>query len=285
MGQIVARYVISLEGSPRRKAFFSQPSAQGFKVWNAVDGRTGGGRDRFNVAGFQSRYGREPLGGEIGCALSHVDLLAHFAASPGGPNDLMIVAEDDAVLSPAFEAVVQRIARRPNFGWANLAQPTEDFRHEPFWAWNRGVLHVSALARPVGGWPFPWRFRLGASEGPIGGAGLYMVTREASSALVAHSEAEGVSWVADGFTDWHEPAGVRFHVLVPNLAGWSGGSEISSDRFHLKETAIPRHSSRLSAWKLRAYRARRSIGVARRSSIRQAKAEDWIRRPSGDTGQ
>ena len=271
MGQVVARYVISLEGSPRREAFFSQPSAQGFKVWNAVDGRTGGGRDRFNVAGFQSRYGREPLGGEIGCALSHVDLLAHFAASPGGPNDLMIVAEDDAVLSPAFEAVVRRIARRANFGWANLAQPTEDLREAESQEVDRGGVHVSALARPVGGWPLPWQFRIGAFEGPLWGTSLYMVRRDAASSLATYATTNGVSWVADGYTAWHQPAGVTVHALVPNLAGWSGGSEISPNRSEARVLPSRGRPARLQAAKRRLRRARRALGVARRtwrSSIR-----------------
>lgn len=256
MGQIVARYVISLDGSPRRQVFFSQPCARGFRVWDAVDGRTGGGQDRFDVAGFRARYGREPRGGEIGCALSHLDLLGHFAASPGASSDLMIVAEDDAVLSPAFEGVVRRIARHDDFGWANLAQPWEDFR--------KGV-HVSALARPVGGWPLPWRFRLGTFEDGLWGTGLYMVSRDAASSLVTYAGTNGISWVADGFSAWHEPAGVSVRVLVPHLARWSGGSEISPERSDVLAVPRPRLVARLKAAKRRAYRVKRSIGVARRT--------------------
>lgn len=55
MGQITDRYVISLKGSPRREAFFSQPGVADFVVWDAFDGRTGAGRDRFDVVAFERR--------------------------------------------------------------------------------------------------------------------------------------------------------------------------------------------------------------------------------------
>lgn len=255
MGQITDRYVISLKGSPRREAFFSQPGVADFVVWDAFDGRTGAGRDRFDVIAFERRAGRPPEGGEIGCALSHAGLLAEFAAGAGHPDDLMLVAEDDVVFTPDFEAVLGRVARTHGWDWALLAQPLEDPFQDPFWAKNRDRAPQSLLAKPVGPPSSPWRYRLGNWDGELWGTGLYLVTREAARALTHHAAQEGLSWVADDYVTWHAAAGVKVWILLPTIAGWVGESEINATtRPHLQIQSYAAHPMGRQAWSRRVSR-------------------------------
>ncbi len=262
MSRISSRRVISLAGSPRREVFFRQEAARGFEVFDAFDGRSGAGRDRFDAEYFQRRYGRPPEGGEIGCALSHAALWAAFGYAAGDDDDLMLVAEDDAVFSSAFPGVVRRVARRV-VDFAVLAQPGEDPRDNPFWSLDRDLIHLSLFARPVG-WPWRWSHRLGAYEGPLCCAGLYLVSRRTARRLVEAIPAEGQGWPADDYAEWEERAGLAVHLLRPTIAGWLGGSEINPvDRPHFHQTHYVASQWGRQAWIRRVSRVRAGARVAR----------------------
>lgn len=244
MAAIVERYVISLSGSPRRKSFFEQEFSSDFKVWEAFDGRDGAGEQYFDRMGFEKLHGRAPEGGEIGCTISHVNLLAYFAQKEGRDDDLMLVAEDDAVFSGDAQAVITRVAEGKDIDWALLGDPYEDPRRDPFWSVGRDRWSLTLLARPVGPKARPWRYRLGEAEGKRMGAGLYLVSREAARRLTDYARRFGLHFVADDYGVWHDGASVTPLLLRPTVAGWLGDSEINPDcRPHL-EVAQSRSGSR-----------------------------------------
>lgn len=268
MGQIVSRRVVSLADSARRDLFLAQPAAAGFEVWEAFDGRTGAGRDQFDAPAYKARTGKDILPGEIGCVLSHLYLLQHFAGQPGEPDDLLLVAEDDAVLSGEAGDVTRRVAHRGGFGWALLANPFEQAGHSSFWSRNRDRVALSLTAAWVGPVAAPWRYRLGRYAGDLWGTGLYLVTRQSARALVDYAERVRVSWTADDYVTWHQRAGVDVHMLRPNVAGWRGASDIHpTDRAHLNENDYSASAWGRQAW-LRRYRRGRMAMTATR--IRRA---------------
>lgn len=196
------------------------------------------------MAGFVRRYGRQPLGGEIGCTLSHAQLLAAFGDGNGADDDLLVVAEDDAVLGDDFEPVLRNLVRSRSWDCINLANPFDPAGRSPFLSVTRDWASLSWLAKPVGPGARRFAYRAGAYHGMIAGAGLYMVTRQGARLMAAFAAEQGPSWVADDYDAWHIPAGLEVHMLRPNLAGWSGGSEIKpSGRAH-RQAASPA----LSAW-------------------------------------
>lgn len=255
---IVDRVVISVKGSPRTAQFLGQPSGASFRVHWACNGRLGEGLDRFDVAGFERRYGRLPAPGEIGCAISHLDVLTDFGEGRGGPDDVLLVAEDDAVLAEDFEEVLRRVAATSGWDWVLLANPFEPCGLSYFDSRIRHAAVLAATARPVGSWHRPFKYRLGRFRGWLYGAGLYLVTRRSARLLVDLYRSEtAVSWVADDYRDWHVRAGLTdIRLLRPNLAGWLGGSEIAEVRPHFDQPPSGADHSQSLSLRLRWLRRR-----------------------------
>lgn len=253
--RIAERLVISLPGSPRQEKFFAQPEARRFTLFPAFDGRTGGGLDRFDPEAFEHRYGHQPKGGEVGAAISHLEAARSFATAEGDKDDLLLVAEDDAVFAPEFDAVVKKLCERTDFDFILLAHPCEDLSSEWISA-VRDWIPMSLFAQPVGAPGSRWKFRVGPTPGTLAGTGLYLMTREASRKLVAFADASPrLSWVADDYESWHKPAGLRrILVLRPNLCDWLGDSEIGADQphfAHLRMAQAYREASTLQQLKYR----------------------------------
>ncbi|WP_167853938.1 glycosyltransferase family 25 protein [Acidipropionibacterium timonense] len=224
--RIVRRAVISLEGSPRRETFFSQPYAAGFEVWDAFDGRTGAGQDRFDVQAFQRRYGRAPLGGEIGCTLSHADLMASFGAEVGRDDDLMLVAEDDVVFPPYAGQVISGASHATRAGLILLGSSDEDWRNPNVWARSKDAAQASFLSSPVAWVRGRGLYRVGPYHGSVWGTTLYLVNRGAARDVAQFARIHVASWLADDFATWHQAAGVEIHWLRPTVSGWDGQSEL-----------------------------------------------------------
>ena len=91
--------VIALDDSTRLDAFYSRPGSSRFEVYPAFDGRAGDVPPDFDTAAFRARTGADPLPGEVGCAVSHSRLMREFAGEEGDPDDVMVVAEDDTLLT------------------------------------------------------------------------------------------------------------------------------------------------------------------------------------------
>lgn len=110
----IKKYVISLEkDSYRRELFFKQSGTEDFSLFYAVNTM---GREYselsnfFDIEKFKLRYGREPVKGEIGCALSHLSVYKKiFNDDEIALNDYCLVCEDDVLFSKDFFYVLNGI--------------------------------------------------------------------------------------------------------------------------------------------------------------------------------
>ena len=155
-------------------------------------------------------------------AVSHYRMLKQFAESEGGPSDLMIVAEDDAVLSSDFERIVKRVSQRlRTLDFVVLADPFSDAGVSRLRGVGERHAQLSFASKLVGvsrvsGTPY----RVGHYDGHLWGTGLYLVSRAASVRYVRLVQRlGGIHWVADDYGYWKGPAQVDVKLLRPNLAG------------------------------------------------------------------
>lgn len=232
---VVDRVVISLPGDPRREAFLARPGSRGFRVHDAFDGRDGRGHPLFDEAVFAHRYGRPPLGGEVGVSISHYLVLEQFACAPGAEDDMILVAEDDAVPVADLDQVLRRALR----GAAPVdvlllgelgSLPHADRAHRPWWAASSLAVQLSWLARPAGPAGRPLSVRRGRWRGEAWGVGLYAMSRGAARRYVELVRRHRIEWVADDFTRWGELADIDVQVVLPALATFEGPSTIKPPR-------------------------------------------------------
>lgn len=116
----ILKYVLGLDGANRFDSFFSVGApAQGFQRYSAVDNRDDHVTDaQFDSKLFLTRYGKEPRPAEKGCALSHYHMWKDFLASDA---DWALLAEDDVLISPDLQPVVERIIEKyPHVQMVNL---------------------------------------------------------------------------------------------------------------------------------------------------------------------
>jgi glycosyl transferase, family 25 len=109
--------VINLDRAPERLARITgQLGRLGlpFERLPAVDARafTPDQQAALDVAAYRRKHGMEPLGGELGCYLSHVEAMRRLLASRA---DFALVLEDDVLLTErlpaALSGLMQHVAR------------------------------------------------------------------------------------------------------------------------------------------------------------------------------
>lgn len=217
--------VLSLSGSDRREGFFQANWGDlDFRVFEAVDTRDGSVPPAFNYSEFVRRYGHDPRPGEMGCAVSHYLILKEFAEEPGSPDDLILVAEDDARPVPEFSQLLQRVISKQYVTDLLLLS-------EPIFGSQKNMkFYAMSLAayRPGFG------RRAGHFIDKVAGTGLYLMTRHASRLFIEATErAGGVSWVADDYRTHHTRVpmvnpfdGMDIQVVRPGLADWEGETTI-----------------------------------------------------------
>ena len=211
--RIVDARVIALQDSARVDGFLAQAGGENFRPFDAVDGRRGEGSEYFDRDGFFTLYGRDPLPGEIGCAVSHFKVLQEFAYSAGRDEDLVLVAEDDARWVEGALDIVSGIADSViEAGMIVLA--------------NEIQIQLSLFARPVhrDGLTI---YRVGHNWGNAWSMGLYLSSRAAARRYVDACE-PGIGWVADHFSLFRRTMGIDVKVLQPSIVSWEGESSIRS---------------------------------------------------------
>lgn len=109
-------WVINLDRSPERWAAISarlQSLNLCFERLPAVDARalTEAQLALLDEAGFRRRHGMTSLPGELGCYLSHVEVIRRFLASKA---EAALVLEDDVVLSDRLPAALAGLMRHPS---------------------------------------------------------------------------------------------------------------------------------------------------------------------------
>ncbi|TPV62108.1 glycosyltransferase family 25 protein [Aestuariibacter sp. GS-14] len=78
---------------------FSNPLGIQYSFFDGIDNKNRKSEFKFNLEKFEAKYGRYPTNGEIGCALSHFEIIK--STSKNSRN--VIIMEDDAIVSPMFK--------------------------------------------------------------------------------------------------------------------------------------------------------------------------------------
>ena len=115
---IAARYVVTVDpGGPRMRGFREQDGGSRFEVFNGVDLRGATAAEvesRVDVDVVRSRYGRHLAAGEVGCALSHLALMAKIGADEVlNDADAVLVVEDDAILHEDLDVLLPWLTSHP----------------------------------------------------------------------------------------------------------------------------------------------------------------------------
>lgn len=248
---MIEKRVIALRRKNRLDQFFSRPGAAGFEVFWGVDGRSDAPEKVFDRERFTRHYGMEPSPGRMGCALSHAKLMAEFAAGSGSDSDLLLVAEDDALLSPFLDAVIDSLSQRAPIDFIVLNHLSAGTRKPHVCSPTERERQISAMSRPILATSSGRRkiFRVGPYAGVLWGAGLYLVSRKAARVYSCHSDyGARVSWLADDLNRFYFEMGLNALVLKPGLCDWVGDS-ISSNRD--SEYMDELHSVSVDTWRER----------------------------------
>lgn len=224
----ITKYVLGLDGANRFDSFYSVGApAQGFVRYSAVDNRDNHVTDEeFDVEFFRSRWHCDPNPAEKGCMLSHVKMWRDFVASDA---DWALIAEDDILISPDAEAVVNAIITKyPQVQLVNLCDS---------FANDAGKLnpHVEYIRLSLLS-PFVYgKYRMGKPYGswPLVCTGLYLISRSGAELLLKQFESKVPGTVADDYK-LYQQWGVDVRFVQPGLCGWEGSSVIlESGKRHL----------------------------------------------------
>ena len=175
----ILKYVLGLDGANRFDSFYSVGApAQDFVRYSAVDNRDNHVTDEeFDVEFFRSRWHRDPSPAEKGCMLSHVKMWRDFVASDA---DWALIAEDDILLSPDAEAVVNAIITK--YPQVQLVNLSDSFANDAG-KLNPQVeyIRLSLLSPFVHG-----KYRMGKPYGtwPLICTGLYLISRSGAELLL-----------------------------------------------------------------------------------------------------
>ena len=228
----ILKYVLGLDGANRFDSFYSVGvPAQGFVRYSAVDNRDNHVADEeFDVEFFRSRWHRDPSPAEKGCMLSHVNMWRDFVASDA---DWALIAEDDILLSPDAEAVVNAIITK--YPQVHLVNLSDSFANDAG-KLNPQVeyIRLSLLSPFVHG-----KYRMGKPYGtwPLICTGLYLISRSGAELLLKQFEDKVPGTVADDYK-LYQQWGVDVRFVQPGLCGWEGSSVIlDSGKSHLEMLA------------------------------------------------
>ncbi len=225
----ITKYVLGLDGANRFDSFYSVGApAKDFVPYSAVDNRDNHVTDKeFDVELFRRRWHREPTPAERGCMLSHVNMWRDFLATD---TDWALIAEDDILISPDAEAVVNAIITKyPQVQLVNLCDA---------YSFKAGTMNprveyirLSLLSPFVYG-----KYRMGELYGStrLGCTGLYLISRSGAELLLKQLEGKAPGTVADDYT-LYQQWGVDVRFVQPGLCDWEGSSVIlDSGKSHLE---------------------------------------------------
>ena len=228
----ILKYVLGLDGANRFDSFYSVGApAQDFIRYSAVDNRDNHVADEeFDVEFFRSRWHRDPSPAEKGCMLSHVNMWRDFIASDA---DWALIAEDDILISPDAEAVVNAIITK--YPQVQLVNLSDSFANDAG-KLNPQVeyIRLSLLSPFVHG-----KYRMGKPYGtwPLICTGLYLISRSGAELLLKQLEDKVPGTVADDYK-LYQQWGVDVRFVQPGLCGWEGSSVIlESGKSHLEMLA------------------------------------------------
>jgi glycosyl transferase family 25 len=166
----LATWVINLDRAPERLARIrTQLEALGlpFTRLPAVDARafTPAQQACLDEAGYRRRHGMSPVGGELGCYLSHVEVMRAFLA---GDARFALVLEDDVLLRDALPGVLRALKAHPT-RW-DMVKLSAVHRGTP--------LRVLSLAPQASG------HHLAVMLSRVTGSSAYLINRRAAAAYL-----------------------------------------------------------------------------------------------------
>ena len=228
----ILKYVLGMDGANRFESFYSVGvPAKDFVPYSAVDNRDNHVTDdEFDVELFRNRWHRDPTPAERGCMLSHVKMWEDFVASDA---DWALIAEDDVLISPYAEAVVNAIITKySQVQLVNLCDACS-FKAGTM---NPRVeyIRLSLLSPFVHG-----KYRMGKLYGStrLGCTGLYLISRSGAELLLKQFENKAPGTVADDYK-LYQQWGVDVRFVQPGLCDWEGSSVIlDSGKNHLEMLA------------------------------------------------
>ena len=227
MVNIVSRYVIGLEEANRFDQFFASPYAKDFKRFWGFDARQGYDSGLFDVITFKNQVGRLPGNGEVGCTWSHLNVYKRFLEDSVNDDDILIVAEDDALIDADVDAMVLKAFKLyPSLGIVNLADGYmwEAHRQNPYYPYSR----ISLLSKFV-----DFKHRVGPYGGELTCTGLYAITRKAAQSIlkILESNNDQPYWYADNWALFASEGGIDIYALRPGICNWAGGSTVADYTF------------------------------------------------------
>ncbi|MEH8175717.1 glycosyltransferase family 25 protein [Aeromonas veronii] len=97
------KVVVSLKNSERRESFDKLFADLGHEYFDAIVPQDN--EPRFDQFIAKSLYGRELRNGEVGCILSHFDIIKAFSQS-NDESQWLLIMEDDALPEPQFKPFI-----------------------------------------------------------------------------------------------------------------------------------------------------------------------------------
>ena len=109
-------WVINLDRAPERLQRITTQLERLGIAWTrhpAVDGRTLTPEQRaaLDEPAFHRKHGMTPVAGELGCYLSHVEVMREFV---GSPASFALILEDDVLLHDSLPAVLKGLVANPD---------------------------------------------------------------------------------------------------------------------------------------------------------------------------
>ena len=234
----ILKYVLGLDGANRFESFYSVGApAKDFVPYSAVDNRDNHVTDKeFDVELFRRRWHRDPTPAERGCMLSHVKMWRDFLATD---TDWALIAEDDILISPDAEAVVNAIITK--YLQVQLVNLCDAYSFKAG-TMNPRVeyIRLSLLSPFVYG-----KYRMGKLYGStrLGCTGLYLISRSGAELLLKQFEDKVPGTVADDYK-LYQQWGVDVRFVQPGLCGWEGSSVIlESGKRHLDKVNSLHHGT------------------------------------------
>ena len=274
MGRIVAGRVIALPDSPRLEDFYAQSAriVSLFETFPACDGRVEGGaaETSFNWEAFERREGCRPPLTDAACTISHVSVIEGFAREEGAPDDVLLVAEDDARFADGVDEVLEQIvSTATDVDIMVLADSYGDLGPFRIFSPPGQLFQLSALsprARSISG----TTYRFGPHiVGDVWSAGFYLISRRAAQQVTRFvASCGGPHWRADTYDLWVAPAGLTLQAVQPSLATWAEGESTLGhhtmiELYRASQEDILR-SRATSPWMVPLVRARMFAGKRRR---------------------
>ena len=272
VSRIVAGRVIALPDSPRLEGFYAQRAriVSLFETFPACDGRKEGSEAETSFAWeiFERKAGYRPPLTHAACTISHVSVIEGFAREEGAPDDLLLIAEDDARFADGVDEVLERIvAASRDLDVMVLADSFGDLGPFRLLSPAGESFQLSALApkvRSVSG----TSYRFGPALGSVRGAGFYLISRRSARQVTRFvASCGGPHWLADWFEWWVAPAGLTLQAVQPSLATWDGDSTLGNSLmldFYLRKQESILRSRATSPWMVPLVRTRMRAGRYRR---------------------